>query len=100
MNLCNMKTKILPRGKQVLIKPISEESRISENGLIIPSNIEQERKSIGTVLEIGSEIKDIKKGDKVIFGTYAGEKIKVKEGNKEVDYIILFDDDILAFIKD
>jgi len=87
--------KIIPRDKQVLVKPQSEESRINEFGLITPDNVEQEQKAIGEVLAVGSGIKDIKKGDNVLYGAYAGEKIKLKEE----DFIILFDEDILAFIK-
>lgn len=92
--------KIIPRAKQVLIKPDDEASRVSDSGLVRPSNVEQERKAIGTVLAVGSDIKDIKKGDRVIYGAYAGEAIQLRESNKEVDYKLLFDEDILAFIED
>ncbi len=95
--------KIRPRGKQVLVEPDPEGSRESRHGIITPSNVEQERKAIGTVLAVGPEIKDIKKGDRVIYGAFAGEKIKIKdllrESIKEVDYVLLFDEDVLAFIE-
>lgn len=91
--------KIIPRKNQVLVKPDPKESRISKHGLIIPSNVEQEQRAIGLVIATGPEIKDIKKGDKVIYGVYAGDRIKINENDKEVEYIILFDEDILAFIK-
>lgn len=95
-----MKTiKIIPRVKQVLVKPDPAESRLSAHGLATPSNVEQEQKAIGTVIEVGPDIKDIKKGDRVIYGAFAGEKIKLKESTKEVEYVLLFDEDILAFIK-
>ncbi len=92
--------RIRPRSKQVLVSPETPESRVSKHGILTPSNVEQEQKSIGLVLAVGSEIKDIKKGDKVIYGAYAGEKIKLQENSKQVDYILLFDEDILAFIED
>lgn len=96
-----MKTpKIRPRGKQVLVKPEGEKSRESFSGLVMPSNVEQEQRAIGTVVSVGPEIKDIKKGDRVIYGAYAGEKIKLNEGTKEVDYVLLFDEDVLAFLED
>lgn len=96
-----MKTpKIRPRKNQVLIKPDGEESRQSKFGILTPSTVEQEQKAIGTVLAVGPEIKDIKKFDRVIYGAYAGEKIKLQESTKQVDYIILFDEDIVAFIED
>lgn len=90
--------KIRPRGKQILVKQESEKSRLSEHGLSTPDSVEQERKAIGEVVAVGPEIKDVKKGDRVIFGTYAGEHIKIKgQIGKEEDYVLLFDDDVLAF---
>ena len=92
--------KIIPRLKQVLIKPDDEESHTSEFGIVTPSNIEKEKKAIGTVIAVGSEAdKDIKKGDKIIYGAYVGETITTKEKGKEVEYKLLFDEDILAFIQ-
>lgn len=96
-----MKTpKITPRGKQILLQQDKTESRESKNGIITPSNVEQEQKAIGTVIAAGAEIKDIKKGDRVIFGAFCGEKLKFKDGTKEVEYILLFDEDVIAFIED
>lgn len=94
------KIKIIPRAKQVLVLPDIEQSHESEHGIITPTNVEQEQKAIGIVIAVGNEIKDIKKGDKVIFGAFAGEKIKLQESSKQVEYVLLFDEDILAFIID
>jgi len=93
------KKTIIPRGKYVLIKPISKDSTETENGIIIPSMVEQEQKSQGEVVGAGLEVKDIKRGDIVIFGAYAGESVKVKEGKETVDYKLIFDEDIIAFIR-
>lgn len=96
----NKKIKIMPRGKQVLVMPDGEESKISEHGIVMPSSVEQEQKAIGTILAVGPEISDLKKDQRVIYGAFAGEKISLKETNKEVDYILLFDEDVLAVIED
>lgn len=93
-----MKSQIQPRGKWVLVKQEEPDSRIQKNGLIIPPSEEKEQKARGIVEAVGSEIKDIKKGDQVIFGAYAGEKMEVKEGEKKVMFLLLHDDDIIAFI--
>lgn len=37
--------KIQPRGKFILVRQDEEESRVSQSGLIVPSNVEQEQKS-------------------------------------------------------
>ena len=95
-----MKTpKIKPRGKQVLVQPDPEKSRQSESGIVTTENVEQERKAIGVVLAVGAEIKDIKKGDRVIYGAYAGERLKFGASTKDFDYVLLFDEDVLAFIE-
>lgn len=90
------KSNIHPRGKQVLVQPDSKESRENEHGLITPSNVEQEQKSIGKVIAVGPEIKDIKKGDRVIYGTYAGDDLSIEDN----DYKLLNEEFVLAFIKE
>ena len=94
------KRKIVPRGSQVLVVQDGEETRQSEYGILTPDNVEQERKAVGTVIAVGPKIEDVKEGDRVIFGAFAGEKIQMQEGSKKVDYVLLFDEDVLAFIKE
>ncbi len=91
--------KIVPRGKNVLVLVDPEETRESEHGVIIPDEVEQERKAQGTVESVGPDIEDIKAGDRVIYGAFAGESIKARKGGKQVDYKLLTDDDVIAFIK-
>jgi len=93
-------TRIMPRGKQVLVQPDPEKSRVSDHGLVTPENVEQEKKAVGTVIAVGPEIQDVKKGDRVIYGAFLGEHIKLKEGSEDVDYILLHDDDIIAFLEE
>ena len=92
--------KIIPRGKNLLVKPDPENSRTSEYGISMPTNVDQDKKAMGTVIAVGPEIKDIKRGDKVIYGVYSGEPLKIYEGSKEVDYVLLLDEWVLAFIWD
>lgn len=81
--------KIVPLGYYVLVKVAAPESRENENGLIIPSNVEQEQKSQGVVEAVGEKVKNLKKGDEVIYGTYAGEEVKRQENGVEVTYRLL-----------
>ena len=87
-----------PRGKYVLVRPDNDQDKENEFGLITPSNVEQEKKSIGVVIEVGPEITDIKPNDKVVFGTYAGETMMVTEEGKEVEYRMILEEDIIAFV--
>ena len=93
-----MKIKIIPRGQYVLIKPDLTEETENQFGLIIPANEEREQKSRGEVLAVSSEIKNMKKGDTVIYGTYAGEVLKLRDGEKDVELKLVHNDDIIAFI--
>ncbi|SRR5258708_21710207 len=93
------KPKIIPRGPYMLIKPIGDEPRENENGLIVPPKIEQEQRAQGTVEAVSSEIKDVKIGDTVIYGAYAGEELRLRENGKEVLYKLLHNDDVIAFVK-
>ena len=90
---------IVPRGSQILVRVDEAESRESVYGIIVPDEVEQERKSQGVVESVGSEIGDVKKGDKVIYGTYAGETIKLMEKGKKVEFKLLADSDVIAFIQ-
>ena len=99
LHIAKMKNQIIPRGKNILVKPDPEQSRTSEHGISIPTNIEQDKKAIGMVIAVGPEIKDIKKGDRVIYGVYSGENVKLIENGVEVDYVILLDEWVLAFLK-
>lgn len=72
------KFEIIPLGKQILLKPDPEEGRMSESGLYKPDTVEQEQKAIGTVVAIGPDVKkNIKVGDRVIYGVFAGDSINL-----------------------
>jgi chaperonin GroES len=93
------KLKIIPRGKWILVTPAAAESRETEQGLIIPEREEKEQKAQGIVEAVGAEVKDVKAGDRVVYGAYAGETIKTREDGKEVEHKLLHDDDVIGFIK-
>ena len=91
--------KIIPRGKWILVRPVDESSATNEYGLIIPSKVEKEQKSQGTVESVGKDIVDITVGDIVVYATFVGEIIKTREGGKEIERKLLLDEDVIAFIK-
>ena len=92
-------TKIQPRGKWLLVRPSVDETKKTEHGLILPANEESEQKSQGVVEAKGDQASpDLGVGSVVIYGTYAGENLKINENGKEVDYKLLLDEDIIAFV--
>lgn len=89
--------KLRPLGNRVVVTPLTEEET-TKSGIIVPETVDKEKKAEGTVVAIG-EGEEIKKlglaeGDKVLFGKYAGEEVKV-DG---VEYKILTDEDVLAVV--
>lgn len=92
------KVTITPRGKYILIKPEPKPDGTNEFGLTIPDAVEQEQKAQGEVVHAGPAT-DLKKGDKVIYGAYSGETMKLKEKGVEVEYKLVHDEDVIAVIR-
>jgi chaperonin GroES len=94
--------KLRPLNDRVVVKRVEEETRTA-GGIIIPDTakekpIQGEVVAVGNgkVLEDGTRrALDIKAGDRVLFGKYAGTDIKV-EGE---ELLIMREDDILAIIE-
>ncbi len=89
------KTSIQPLGDNILIKPLSSESK-TETGIYLPETAEGEKPQEGFVEAVGSDEKiQVKKGDKVIFKKFSETEVKV--GGEE--YYIIKNEDILAVVK-
>jgi len=89
---------IKPLGDRVLVKPHTQEE-VTKSGIVLPDTAEKERKEQGEILALGDGEKikklNLKVGDKVLFGKYAGDEVEVDK----VEYKILKDEDILAVIQ-
>ena len=93
--------KVKPLNDRVLVLRTGEEEK-TVGGIIIPDTAKekpQEGKVIavgpGKVNEKGERINlDVKAGNKVLFGKYAGNEIRI-DG---VEHLIMREDDILAII--
>ena len=94
--------KIRPLQDRVIVKRVEEEET-TKGGIIIPDTAKEkpiEGKVIaagkGKVREDGKvQPLDVKKGDRVLFGKYAGTEVKV-EGE---EHLIMREDDILGVIE-
>ncbi len=94
--------KIRPLQDRVLVKRIQEEEK-TKGGIIIPDTAKekpQEGKVVavgkGRINEDGKVIPlDVKVGDRVLFGKYAGTEVKI-EGE---EHLILREEDILGVIE-
>ncbi len=95
--------KIRPLHDRVIVKRLEEE-RTTASGIVIPESASAEKPDQGTIEAIGNgkvledgsiRALDVKVGDKVLFGKYAGQAVKV-DGD---DLLVMREDDIMAVIE-
>lgn len=90
-----MSTKITPLGDNVLIKPVTPETKTAA-GIYIPETASSEKSQQGKVEAIGeSEKISVKKGQTVMFKKYGGEEVTID--NK--DYVIVKAEEVIAIIE-
>jgi chaperonin GroES len=91
-----------PMQDRVLVKR-SEESEVAKGGIIIPDTA-KEKPMKGEVVAVGPgkmrddgkrSPLDVKAGDRILFGKYAGTEIKIDDQ----DYIILREEEIFAVLE-
>jgi chaperonin GroES len=94
--------KIRPLNDRVLVLRIDEEEKTS-GGIIIPDTA-REKPQEGKIVAVGPGKLDengkrvpleVKTGDRVLFGKYAGTEIKI-DG---VEHVIMREDDILGIVE-
>lgn len=93
---------IRPLQDRVIIKRIEEGEQV-RGGIIIPDSA-REKPQEGEVIAVGAGKKldsgervalDVKEGDRVLFGKYAGTEVKLDDD----EYLIMREDDILGVIE-
>jgi len=95
---------IKPIGDRILVAQATQEE-ITASGIILPASSEKEKKAQGKIVAIGTgeEIKklNLKVGDTVVFGKYAGEEIEVDKQEYKILNVSKTKDesDILAVIE-
>jgi chaperonin GroES len=94
--------KIRPLHDRVIVKRLEEE-RVSAGGIVIPDTAAEkpmQGKVVavgkGKILEDGSvRALDVKVGDKILFGKYSGNEVKV-DGE---DLVVMREEDVMAVIE-
>jgi chaperonin GroES len=95
-------SKIRPLGDRILVKRIQEEEK-TKGGIFIPDTA-KEKPQEGIVVAVGKGkvteegkllTPDVKAGDRILFGKYAGSEVKI-EGD---EHLILREDDILGVLE-
>lgn len=102
--MANNLKKIRPLSDRIVVEPREVETK-TPGGIVIPETASSGEKPIeGTVLAVGTgkcvegklQPLQIKVGDKILFGKYAGTNIKLD--NKE--YLIMREDDVMGVLEE
>lgn len=86
-----MKLKVLKDG--VLISPFVEEEK-STGGIIVQLE-KKVKRAEGKVVSVGKDVKEIKKGDHVIYAKYSGNEIAQPDGK---NFILVREIDVMAVV--
>lgn len=95
--------KIRPLGDRLVVEPQELESKTA-GGILIPDTADKDKPMQGTVLAIGlGKYVDgkmtplqVKVGDKVLFGKYAGTNIKFSDK----DYLVMREEDVMGVVEE
>jgi chaperonin GroES len=97
-----MKMNLRPLQDRILVKRVEQES-MTKGGIIIPDSA-KEKPAEGKVVAVGNGkmgedgkriTPDIKAGDRILFGKYAGTEVKI-DGE---EHLIMREDDVLGIIE-
>ena len=96
-----MSQKLTPLHDRILIQRV-EEAETVRGGIIIPDSA-KEKPQEGIVIAVGKGRKnekgevfplDVKEGDRILFGKYAGTEIKIEAE----DYLIMREEEVLGVL--
>ena len=87
---------IKPLGKRILAQKIEPESKKTAGGIVLPDTVQSEKVVRAKVLAIGTDEKfEVKVGDEIIVGTFAGTEIEQGEDK----LILVKESDVLAIVE-
>ena len=94
--------KIRPLSDRVVVEPREQETKTA-GGIYIPDTADKDKPIQGTIIAIGNgKYVDgkllplqVKIGDQVLFGKYAGTNVKLDE----TDYLVMREEDIMGVLE-
>ena len=93
---------IRPLHDRVIVKRLEEE-RKTASGIVLPDSA-TEKPDQGEVVAVGNgkiledgktRPLDVKKGDKILFGKYSGQTVKVDD----IEYLVMREEDIMGIVE-
>ncbi len=96
------KTKLVPLGDRIVIKPVVQEEVLA-SGIVIPDTA-KEKPQQGEVIAVGPGRLDdsgkripmeVKTGDRILYAKYTGQEVKIEQE----EYIVLSEKDVLCKVQ-
>ena len=93
---------IRPLHDRVIVKRLEEE-RKTASGIVLPDSA-TEKPDQGEVIAVGNgkiledgktRPLDVRKGDKILFGKYSGQSVKVDD----IEYLVMREEDIMGIVE-
>ena len=93
---------ISQEGHHIMIRPLEtyvvltleKEERTTQSGIILTSEA-KDKSAVGRVLALGPKASGVKVGDRVVYESYSGTKVKLGE----TDYLLIKEEHILGIIE-
>jgi len=98
-----MRTKIRPLSDRVVVEPREMETKTA-GGIVIPDTADKDKPIQGTIIAVGTgKLIDgklhplqVKIGDRVLFGKYAGTNVKLDDH----EYLVMREEDIMGVVEE
>lgn len=95
--------KIRPLGDRIVVRRQEQEEK-TPGGIYIPDTASKEKPMEGSVVAVGPgrrlengdrQVIELKIGDKILFGKYAGTEVKFKDE----EFVVLREEDVMGVIE-
>lgn len=101
--MSKMSSKIRPLSDRVVVEPREVETK-SAGGIVIPDTADKDKPIRGKIIAVGTgryvdgtiQPLQVKVGDEVLFGKYAGTNIKLDTQ----EYLVMREEDIMGVLED
>ena len=98
----NKAPKIRPLSDRIVVEPKELEQK-SAGGIVIPDTADKDKPMQGTVLAVGNgkfvdgkmQPLQVKIGDRILFGKYAGTNIKLEDS----EFLVMREEDVMGVIE-
>jgi chaperonin GroES len=95
--------KIRPLSDRIVVQPREVETKTA-GGIVIPDTADKDKPIQGTVLAIGSgryidgklQPLQVKVGDNVLFGKYAGTNVKLDD----TEFLVMREEDVMGVVEE